>query len=60
MLMDRTVILWSIVLFVGGTLLFRAIAEATEDRGTGVSLGLQALALAAVVGGIVFVVRRRG
>ena len=58
--MDRRLILWTIVLFLGGTLLFRGIAEAAEDQSTAVSLGLQVLALGVIIGVIVLVVRRRG
>ncbi len=58
--MDRTLILWSIALFLGGSILFRTIADATQDEGVVVSLGLQAVVLAVIVGAIVLIARRSG
>lgn len=57
--MDRTDLAWTLVVFFGASVLFGLIRKATEDSGTGVSLGLQALAGLAVIGVIVLVVRRR-
>ena len=56
--MDRTIILWSIALFLGGSILFRTIGDATEDESVVVSLGLQVLVLAVIVGAIVLIARR--
>jgi hypothetical protein len=58
--MDRNQILWPLVVFFGATVLFAAIHNATEDRGTAVSLGLQTLAGLALVGAIVLYMRRKG
>ena len=38
---DRNTVLWTLVLFFGASIMFGAIRNATEDEGTGVSLGLQ-------------------
>lgn len=57
--MDRTTLLWTLTLFFGASLLFAVLRRATEDQGTGVTLGIQVLALAVVVAAIVLVVRRR-
>lgn len=56
--MDVKIILWSIALFLGSGLIFRAIGDATASSPFGVTLGLQALALALIVGVVVLVVRR--
>ena len=57
--MDFKIILWSVALFFGSGLVFRAIANATADSPAGVRLGLQALALVVILGAIVLVVRRK-
>jgi hypothetical protein len=57
--MDRNELLWPLVVFFGATILFAAIHDATKDRGTAVSLGVQALTALALVGAIVLIVRRR-
>ena len=57
--MDRKTVLWCITVFFGASIAFRAIKDATEESSTGVSLGLQAVALAVMVGAIVLIVRRR-
>ena len=58
--MNRQTAMWSLVLFFGGMLLFGAIHNATEGEALAVRLAAQVLALAIVIGGIVFVVRRQG
>jgi hypothetical protein len=58
--MDRNQILWPLVVFFGATILFAEIHNATKDKGTAVSLGLQALAALALIGAIVLYVRRKG
>lgn len=58
--MDRNQILWPLVVFFGATILFAEIHNATKDKGTGVSLGLQALAALALIGAIVLYVKRKG
>ena len=55
--MDRKIILWSLALFFGCAILFRAIDAAVSDAA--VSLAVQAAALAVIVGAIVLISRRR-
>ena len=55
--MDRKIILWSLVLFFGCSILFRAI-DAAVAGGTA-SLAIQAGALAVIIAAIVLIVRRR-
>ena len=52
--------LWTLVAFFGATLAFRAIQEATEESSIALTIGLELVALAAMVALIVVVVRRRG
>jgi hypothetical protein len=56
---DRNTALWTLVVFFGASIMFAALREATRDEGSGVSLAVQLLAGAVVVGAIVLVVRRR-
>lgn len=58
--MNRTGVMWTLVVFFGASIVFAAISRATEDEGVGVSLGLQALAGLVIVGAIVLFMRRRG
>ncbi|MGH2841223.1 MAG: hypothetical protein ACRDKY_10425 [Solirubrobacteraceae bacterium] len=58
--MDFKIILWSVALFFGSGLVFRAISNATSDSPAGVTLGLQALALALIIGALVLFMRRKG
>jgi hypothetical protein len=55
---DRTHVLWTLVLFFGASILFGSLRRATEDSSTGVTVAVQVGALALVIGGIVIVVRR--
>ncbi len=57
--MSRTTLLWSITVFFGASITFRAIQSATEDSPQGVSLGLQGIALALMIVAIVLIVRKR-
>ena len=57
--MDRNSILWALVVFFGGTVVFGLIRNATEDQPVGVSLGLQAVAALVLIGAIVLIVGRR-
>ena len=57
--MDRNTMLWALVLFFGASIAFSAIRRATDDQSVAVTLGLEALALAAIVAGVVIVVKRR-
>jgi len=56
---DRKQILWTIALFFGCSILFRAIDSAASGSGKGVSLGIQAAVLAAIILTIVLVARKR-
>ncbi len=56
---NRNTVLWTIVLFFGASVMFGAIRNATEDEGTGVSLGLQLFAGLLLVGALILFVRRR-
>jgi len=55
---DRKIILWSLVLFFGCAILFRAIDAAAADS-KGLSVALQAGALVLIVGAIVLIGRKR-
>jgi hypothetical protein len=56
---DRKIILWSIALFFGCSILFRAIDAATSGSSRGVSLTIQAAVLAVIVLVILVIARRR-
>jgi hypothetical protein len=55
---DRTSLLWTLVVFFGASVLFGAIANATEDESTGLRLALEAAAGLALIGLLVVIVRR--
>jgi len=57
---DRNTLLWTLVVFFGASIVFRAIRDATEDQPVAVSLLAAVAALAVIVAAITFVVRRRG
>ena len=57
--MDRHTLLWTLVVFFGASLIFRAIRRATEDEPIGVTLALAVGALAVMIAAITFVARRR-
>ena len=57
--MDRNTLLWALVLFFGASIAFSAIGRATKGESVALTLGLEVLLLALIVGGIVIVVRRR-
>ena len=57
--MDRTTLLWTIVVFFGATLVFGLLRNATVDSALGVRIGVQVAALVLVVGAITFFVKRR-
>ena len=50
--------LWTVIVFLAGTLLFRSLREATEDSSTWVTVLAQIGALAALIGLAVLIVRR--
>ena len=54
----NTTLLWTLVAFFAGTLLFGFLRQATEDSSTAVVLLVQVGALAVVIGVILLVVRR--
>jgi hypothetical protein len=56
---SRTTLLWCITVFFGASITFQAIKSATEDSPQGVSLGLQAVALALMIVAVVLLVRKR-
>jgi hypothetical protein len=55
----RKIILWSIALFFGCSILFQAIHAATAGSGRGVSLVIQVAALAVIVVVILVIARKR-
>ncbi len=57
--MDRKIILWSLALFFGCSILFRAIDSLASGEGQAVSLGIQAAVLVVIVVAIVVITRRR-
>ena len=58
--MDRDNVLWLLVVFFGGTVLFGGLRRLTEDESAGVTIAVQVGALALVVVGLVIFVRHRG
>ena len=54
----HTTLLWTLVAFFAGTLLFGSLRRATEDSSTAVTLLVQVAALAVVIGVVVLIVRR--
>jgi hypothetical protein len=57
--MNRKLILWSIALFFGCSILFRAVADATVGTSKGVAFAVQAAVLVLVVAIVVGLARRR-
>jgi hypothetical protein len=57
--MNRETLLWTLTLFFGASVAFGLIRSATKDSPVGVSLGLQLVVLAVIVGAIVVVQRRQ-
>ena len=57
--MERKIILWSVALFFGCSILFAAIKSATSGVSTAASLGIQAAVLAVIVLAIVVISRKR-
>ena len=56
--MNQRMLMWTLVLFFGGTVLFGGLRNATEDSSTGVIVAVQVGALAVVVVVLMLVVRR--
>ncbi len=57
--MDKKIILWSLVLFFGCSIVFRAIDSAASSGGKGLSLAIQALVMVAIIGVVVLIFRRK-
>jgi hypothetical protein len=57
---DRTTVLWTLVVFFGASVMFGVIGNATEGESAGVRVGLQALAGLVLVAVLVAIVRRSG
>ena len=57
--MDRKIILWSLVLFFGCSILFKAIDAVAASGGKGLVVAIQALVAAALIGTIVLVYRMK-
>lgn len=55
---NTTTVMWTIVVFLGATLLFRSLREATEDSSTLVTVLVQVGALAVLIGAVVLIMRR--
>jgi len=56
--LNQTAVLWVLVVFFGGSVLFGGLRRLTEDSSTGVVVAVQLGALALVIGLVVVVVRR--
>lgn len=56
--MNQSALLWVLVVFFGGTVLFGGLRRLTEDEPAGVVIAVQLGALALVIGVVVLVVRR--
>ena len=57
--MDKKILLWSLALFFGCSILFGAIDSAASGRGKGVSIAIQAAVLVVIVAAIVLIARKR-
>jgi hypothetical protein len=57
--LDKKIVLWSLALFFGCSILFGAIDSAAKDSGKGVSIAIQAAVLVVIVGAIVLIARKR-
>jgi membrane protein DedA with SNARE-associated domain len=55
---ERDMLIWTLVVFFGASVLFAAIRNVTEDSGVALSIGLQAIAGLLVIAGIVLWFRR--
>ena len=56
--MNQNTVLWVLVLFFGGSVLFGGLRRLTEDEPAAVAIAVQLGALALVVAAIVLFVRR--
>jgi len=53
-------LLWTLVVFIAGSLVFGALRRATEDSSTAVIVLVQVGALAVIIALLVFITRRLG
>ena len=56
---DRSTILWTLVLFFGASLMFASIRDATRDESIGLALAAQLAAGVLLIAVIVLFMRRR-
>ena len=56
----RGTFLWTLVVFFGASIVFRAIIRATEDEPVGVTIVLELAAMGLIIGALAFFVKRRG
>jgi hypothetical protein len=56
--LNQNTVLWVLVVFFGGSVVFGGLRRLTEDEPTGVVIAVQVGALALVVAAVVLVVRR--
>jgi hypothetical protein len=56
--LNQNAVLWVLVVFFGGSVVFGGLRRLTEDSPTGVVVAVQLTALALVIGLVVLVVRR--
>ena len=56
--MNQNTILWVLVVFFGGTVVFGGLRRLTEDESTGVVIGVQLGALVLVIALVMLVARR--
>lgn len=57
--MEKRTLLWTLVVFFGASIVFRAIRRATEDEPAGVTIVLALAALGLMIGAITYFVKRR-
>ena len=57
--MDRNTLLWTLTAFFGATVAFGLVRNLADGHGALLSLGLQLVVLALIVGAIVVVMRRQ-
>jgi uncharacterized membrane protein YhaH (DUF805 family) len=56
--LNQSTVLWVLVVFFGGSVLFGGLRRLTEDESPGVVVAVQLGALALVIAAVVLVVRR--
>ena len=57
--MDKRTLLWTLVVFFGASIVFRAIRRLTEDESASVSIVLGLAAMGLMIGAITYLVKRR-